>query len=415
MKKQVFSVLLCAALMTTLCACGNTPKSVPEVSVPQDGDGRVNPIAEVKPEWEYTEDRDGSIQITGYNGKAASVKVPPEIDGKPVTSLFSMTFVGADKVTSIVEIPASVTYLRGSTFGNTVTEVIVANDNPEYYSKDGIVYSKNETLVCCPWGKRGEITVPDGIKRIGSYAFGGDFITKIVLPESVDTIENGAFARSERLTSVNIPRAVTEIEAYTFSNCESLETLEIPDSVTKIGAHAFANTPFLEKLQKENPLVVMRGILVDGTTAAGKVTIPENVTVIAGDAFSPDVGENALLTKVVIPDNVTEIGSYAFKNCTALEEVRLPDGLKAVSLDMFSNCKSLKTVDIPNGVKNIWHYAFKDCESLTSVNVPDSVVMAIDNCFDGCEKINVTFRGKTYTAENITDFYTAVSDGAPGE
>ena len=64
-------------------------------------------------------------------------------------------------------------------------------------------------------------------------------ITKIVIPESVTSIEAYAFYYCNSLTSVTIPNSVLSIGKRAFDSCNSLTSVVIPDSVTSIGNAAF--------------------------------------------------------------------------------------------------------------------------------------------------------------------------------
>lgn len=411
MKKRLLSLGVCAALTLTLCGCDSKPESAPEteISAPQGGD-RVNPVEESKPEWEYKE-KDGVVELISYNGGGTSVKIPEKLDGKPVTAIDDAVFVHAESVKS-VELPSSVTEIDDNAFAPFVERVEVAEGNAVFFSKDGIIYEKESgTLFLCPEGRTGEVTIPEGTRKIADWAFSSCNVTSVVVPEGVEYLGWDAFAYCEDLKSVKLPSTLTEIDGCAFEGCLSLETLEIPETVTEIGSSVFDETPFLEKLRAKNPLVVINNILVDGQAAKGEVAIPDGVVEIAGHAFEVEYGENPNVTKVTIPDSVTEIGECAFSGCVNLTEVKLPSGITEIPIQTFADCKSLQSVDIPSGVKIIRIRAFEDCASLTRVNVPDTVTDCyLDDCFRGCDKVNITFKGKTYTSANIEEFYKAVSD-----
>ncbi len=90
--------------------------------------------------------------------------------------------------------------------------------NPVYSSLDGILYNKSQTLLIqCPGGKAGRYTIPD----------------------SVITIEDGAFSDCTSLSNVSIPNSVTSIGDGAFSDCSGLTSITIPNSVTSIGRYAF--------------------------------------------------------------------------------------------------------------------------------------------------------------------------------
>lgn len=412
MKKRALSLWLCAALLTALCGCDNNAHSTPDkgVSVPVDNT-RVNPIEETKPDWEYTVKDDGSVEIDAYNGKDVVVKIPEEIDGKPVRRL-GYFFRVENALSTTLEIPACVTYIPSNRMGDGLTEFIVGEGNERYYSKNGMIFdtSYGNKLHACPQGKKGEVTVPDGVTKIGSYSFSRCAgITSVKLPSTVEEIEDGAFNDCTALASINIPSSVTEIEGYAFSGCTSLETLEIPETVTDIGQYPFYGTPFNDKLIESNTFAVVNGILVDGTGAKGEAVVPDNVKKIVYNAFTPYDGENTWLTKLTLPDSVTEIRSNAFEDCTALTEIRLPSGIKEIGSGWFEGCTGLTRFDIPNGVESLGAYLFRDCVNLTEVTIPDSVVEIDEfHCFDGCDKVSITFKGETYTTATLEELFKAV-------
>lgn len=415
--KKIISALLCAAAVA-LGGCGKPADRVPDPdpSAPVIGDDREILIEKPGDVWEYDVEDDGSIELKRYTGSRENLKIPSEIDGKPVKYL-GYSFSVSNKVTAL-EIPATIEDIRDyCMFGDRLETLTVAEDSEKYYSKDGMLFYKTDDyffdkdeLFICPRGKSGAVVVPEGTKAIGGYAFGGcKRITSVKLPESVERIEAGAFSGCTSLTSVNFPAAVTEIEAYTFDGCTSLETLDIPETVTDISQYPFNETPFQNRIAERDTFVVINGILVDATRAEGDVVIPDGVRKISYRAFAPKHGKNTWLTGVTIPESVESVYGNAFEDCTALERVQLSSGLKELCRSMFRNCKSLKSIDIPDGVTSIGGYAFGGCESLESVTVPDSVTDAgYQSCFDDCGRVNVTYKGKTYTAENIMDFYMAV-------
>lgn len=95
---------------------------------------------------------------------------------------------------------------------------------------------------------------------------------------------------------------------------------------------------------------------------------------------------NTNLKTIVIPDSIKTIERYAFKGCTALEEVEFPDGIK-IEKEAFNGCKSLKSIKFKGGVE-FEAGAFKDCENIsgelvfpTAVSFPYSYdVFAFENC-----------------------------------
>jgi hypothetical protein len=60
------------------------------------------------------------------------------------------------------------------TFENcdSLTAILVEENNPEYSSLDGVLFNKTKTeLICCPVGKTGEYIIPNSVTSIGDNAF----------------------------------------------------------------------------------------------------------------------------------------------------------------------------------------------------------------------------------------------------
>jgi len=143
-----------------------------------------------------------------------------------------------------------VTSIESGVFQNctSLTSIIVNTGNNKYDSRDNcnaIIDTKTNSLIA-------------GCK-------------KTIIPNSVTSIEDGAFYGCSGLTSITIPNSVTSIGDYAFDSCSGLTSITIPNSVTSIGKQAFYNC--------------------------------------------------VRLTSVTIGNSVSNIGSQAFENCRNLDEV----------------------------------------------------------------------------------------------
>ena len=67
-------------------------------------------------------------------------------------------------------------------------------------------------------------------KKILGYT--NDIPNELIIPSSVESIENYAFHGCSKLTSVTIPDSVTRIGYEAFGGCIRLTSITNPDSVT---------------------------------------------------------------------------------------------------------------------------------------------------------------------------------------
>lgn len=70
-------------------------------------------------------------------------------------------------------------------------------------------------------------------------------ITEITIPDGVTSIGSYAFSNCINLKSIEIPSSVTSINQFAFYNCSTLESVGIPSSVRSIGSYAFSSCTLL--------------------------------------------------------------------------------------------------------------------------------------------------------------------------
>ena len=228
-------------------------------------------FAEQWGDFTYTVSGSDNITITGYTGAGGAVEILDNITGMPVVSIGEWAFGGRTGLTSVtipgsvtsigdwafnrctgltsvtiqngvtsigwfafnecyslssVTIPASVTSIVWNPFSicPSLTSIIVDTGNTAYISNNGVVYSKDGTiLIACPGGKTGALAIPDGVTSIGAEAFAGCAgLTSVTIPGSVTSIGYAAFLFCFSLTSVTIPGSVTSIDSRAFIYCTGL-------------------------------------------------------------------------------------------------------------------------------------------------------------------------------------------------
>lgn len=79
------------------------------------------------------------------------------------------------------------------------------------------------------------------VTRIGYSALSGfSHLKKVVLPNTISYICNGAFVLCPELTSISFPNSVEHIDNAAFYGCKSLTSIIIPNSVRYLGSEVFS-------------------------------------------------------------------------------------------------------------------------------------------------------------------------------
>ena len=345
-----------------------------------------------------------------------------------VTSIGWYAFYECTGLTSVT-IPNSVTSIGVYAFFSCsgLTSFSVAGDNSNYCSKEGVLFNKQQTtLIQYPARKQGEYVIPNSVTSIVDYAFAGcSGLTSLTISNSITSIVDYAFAGCSSLTSITIPNSVTSIGTEAFSGCSSLTSVTIPNSVTSIGTEAFYGCSGLTSVTIPNSITSIVDYAFEGCSSLTSVTIPNNVTNIGKGAFSGC----SSLSSVTIPNSVTSIGESVFSNCSSLTAVEIPNSITSIGYSAFAGCSSLTAVEIPNSVTSIGWYAFYECTGLTSVTIPNSVTSIGHYAFTGCSSLtsitipnsitsigNEAFAGcSSLTSVTIPNSVISIGEGAFNE
>ncbi len=106
-----------------------------------------------------------------------------------------------------INIPADVEGIEKGAFTNCVSlaNIFVDKNNDYFYSVDGVLYDvRLNTVMLCPAGKTGEITIGEGVTSIGDDAFiGCQGVTKVIVPDSVMQIASNAFNDTSLIIKAN--------------------------------------------------------------------------------------------------------------------------------------------------------------------------------------------------------------------
>lgn len=172
-----------------------------------------------------------------------------------------------------------------------------------------------------------EIVIPDGVRIIGRNSIPKG-VEKVVIPESVTTIAEGAFCDCYLLSSIVIPHNVTKIGHTAFMDCENLRSIKIENEAVQIGPSAFSGC---RNYADANGYLIVSNILFDYYGNEENVVIPDGVTTIDQYAFN----DCDCVKSIVLPESATKICDYAFQFATNLERVTLGASVQEIGEDLF--------------------------------------------------------------------------------
>ena len=316
--------------------------------------------------------------VTDNNGNILGTKV---VIGKEVEWISRYLFFG-----TATDFPyiVSVEFEEGS-----ICKTINERSFSRSWSTDTVCYLK-------------EVTVPESITEMGSYAFAGQ---KALQTIHFNAIQCGACSMNSNASigvlpfqnslcqTINIGPSVTVIPQYlfyngvnnntkiekinfdnatalqsietnAFYNCQSLIELTIPTTVTTIKSNAFYNCTNLATLNY-NSIECNNG---DTNQLTSTPFSSLGITV-------KDDNGNLIGATVIIGSQVEVIPQYLFQNCkgiSRLEWKKVTDKNDDVSLLIatraFQACSSLTTLTIPERVTSLDDYSFAQCTALTQIN-----------------------------------------------
>lgn len=272
------------------------------------------------------------------------------------------------KKTRLAAAALAVTVLSGAVpfDGYPLSGNIITAQADDQVIRDGIKYNLLEDraeVAGCTEDIGADVVIPDTVEGLPVTmirSLKSEGLESVVIPDSVITIAEGAFANNKNLVSVTFGKNVQFINQEAFSGCEALKSVKLPDNaLLEMGVWAF-----------------------NECTALEEVDLGKGLASIGARAF-----RNCSALKKVNFGNVEQIGKGAFSGCEALTDIVLPDSVLLIDESAFSDCTGLKTVDMGSSVRTIKQEAFLRCFSLESVKFSEALDTIDRDAFYNCTKL----------------------------
>ena len=198
---------------------------------------------------------------------------------------------------------------QGMFYGNTTLQRVVVPDSVEYIGEGA--FRECSAL--------SEIELPDHGLYIGESAFEGT-----AYYDTAANWESGLLYIGRHLikadpetvgTSCTVRAGTLSVADYAFADCTELAEIALPDTLTAIGAGVFEGTAYYNTLTNwtGDGLLVYETYLLD-SHAAAEHAVPAGTTLIASRAFS----HNSAMKEITVPAGVQYMGRGVFLGCNLL-------------------------------------------------------------------------------------------------
>ena len=359
-------------------------------------------------DFEYTIEND-EVTITDYISENPEVTIPSTIEGLPVTAIGERAFYYYNYAENLT-IPESVTDIGQAAFArNRFYSITVDEQNPNYLSLDGVLFSKDmSTLIAYPSYKGQSpdtpikyswdaldvsYEIPNAVTRIENHAFYYcEYLSTITFSNNLTQIGDQSFYSCYDLTEITLPNSLTHIGEFAFQRCTNVSEIHIPSSVTEIGTGAMATT----------------------TGSLSSITVDEqnpNYTSIEGVLLTKDLSTLVAYpagnerSSYAIPNTVSSLADYSFSSCRSLTEVAIPESVTDLGNHTFLSCYNLLEINLPNGITEIGDGVFEDCVAVRSIFIPNSVTKIGERAFYRCSRDSPVYNpiDRTYEFNEINE------------
>lgn len=267
---------------------------------------------------------DGCTSLTSVTVPAGVTKIGANAF-KNCSSLAQVTYAGAavkeigasafeGTALAAADVPASVEVIGDRAFARCAN--LVSADIPAVKKMGQMVFAYCPALTTAVFGDLAEAT-----GAFTFYCYNGpnttpdSSLTSVTLGDGIKSIGEYAFAYCIKLTSVDLNK-VTTISESAFFDCEKLATAKGLEKVAVIGDNAFAYTALTSVDLAAARSVYFRAFF--GCVSLERVKLYEGLEGIGDEAFA-----EAKLSEILVPASCEYVGRGAFSGNLALSEIEV--------------------------------------------------------------------------------------------
>lgn len=243
------------------------------------------------------------------------------------------------------------------------------------------------------------VVIENGVTSIGQYAFTHlnyniDNGVDVDISESVKSIEFGAFYESYGLKKIVIPDTVEKIQNEVFRLCTNLKSAKLPTQLSgrNLGASVFLNCKSLESIEIPETLERIQNNTFKGCTSLIEVTIPFKINLLGDNAFNGCTSLNTVTFNGT--DIIPALGNNVFENCPCAA-----DDAKGLIID---SCAVLDDYKVKSGWNAATDYASHIDKTHHVYYTAESVVITEHCNAEGC---NHTATATLSIPDNKTEFF----------
>ena len=317
---------------------------------------------------------DHTATVANYDNSTPDIDIPDTVisGGQPYT----VTAIGYSAFGSLstpinvssVFIPATVLSIGDSAFiyCDALTTVTFA-ENSQLKSIGRAAFYGSEHVH--PRFK--EIKIPDSVETIGNGAFYEcRDLERIALPSALQTLSSVTFYNCTALSEVTFPASLKTIESSAFSGCRNLSEVKLPASLTAIQSSVFHLCINLKTVSYDGSLEQWSRITADNDVLG--YSCPSLVMsdytaqfILVKNDFLDPPPKTVTITKytgtestVILPSTinswpVTKIGEDAFQDNTTITSVTIPASVTEIGSNAFAGCTNLTSVNYAGDWSNL--------------------------------------------------------------